>query len=107
MLYEHAVLGLTVDVVSPGGESEASRPALLLVGPEGGFSDEELRRLETITSDPALWFELPLDSGHLQFLNNREIAHYRSPFTDQPDATKKRHLVRTWHRDWGRPTYDG
>ena len=66
-----------------------------------------LRRLETITSDPALWFELPLDSGHLQFLNNREIAHYRSPFTDQPDATKKRHLVRTWHRDWGRPTYDG
>ncbi len=63
--------------------------------------------LETVTADPALWFELPLERGHLQYLNNREIAHYRSPFTDQPDGTKKRHLVRTWHRDWGGPTYDG
>ncbi len=73
--------------------------------------DDELEHalgaLERITADPALWFELPIERGHLQFLNNVSIAHYRSEFVDFDDPRRKRHLVRSWHRDWGRVTYDG
>ncbi len=60
-----------------------------------------------ISTADELWFELPVERGQMQFLNNTETAHYRSTFTDNEDPAKKRHLVRTWHRDWGRPTFDG
>ena len=45
--------------------------------------------------------------GHLQFLNNVDTAHYRSAFVDNDRLELRRHLVRSWHRDWGKPTYDG
>ncbi len=48
-----------------------------------------------------------LERGQLQFLNNVSTAHYRSEFVDFEDAEMKRHLLRTWHRDWGRISYDG
>ena len=63
--------------------------------------------LEEVADSPELWFELPIERGQLQFLNNRTIAHYRSEFRDDEDPTRKRHLVRTWHRAQGLPTYDG
>lgn len=66
-----------------------------------------LAALESVAEDPALWFELPIERGQLQYLNNRQIAHYRSAFRDHPDQTRKRHLIRTWHRDQGLPSYDG
>ena len=68
---------------------------------------DALTALESVADDPELWFELPIERGQLQFLNNRSIAHYRSRFTDHADAARKRHLVRTWHRESGSPTYDG
>lgn len=66
-----------------------------------------LEALESVADDPELWFELPIERGQLQFLNNRSIAHYRSEFADHEDPARKRHLVRTWHRQSGSPTYDG
>ena len=45
--------------------------------------------------------------GQVQFLNNRFIAHHRSRFEDDPDPTRKRHLVRMWYRDTGAAFYDG
>lgn len=66
-----------------------------------------LAALEAVTGDPDLWAELPLARGQMQYLNNRVLAHYRSRFVDHDDPAKKRHLIRTWHRDRGRPTYDG
>jgi len=63
--------------------------------------------LEEVANSPELWFELPIERGQLQFLNNYTIAHYRSEFRDDEDLKRKRHLVRTWHRERGRPTYDG
>jgi len=68
---------------------------------------DALAALEAVADDPDLWFELPIERGQLQFLNNRDIAHYRSTFTDHQDPALKRHLVRTWHRDHGQPGYDG
>lgn len=72
-----------------------------------GETAEALAALEAVTADPALWFEMPLARGQLQYLNNRDLAHYRSHFVDADDPAGKRHLVRTWHRDWGGPGYDG
>ena len=60
-----------------------------------------------LASDSAHWIELPVQRGHCQFLNNRNLVHYRSGFTDHEDPALKRHLIRTWHRGWGAPSYDG
>ena len=63
--------------------------------------------LKEVSEDPELWFELPIERGHMQYINNIDIAHYRSEFVDYTDPQKKRHLVRTWHRDTGQITYNG
>lgn len=63
--------------------------------------------VNTVANAGEIWFELPVERGQIQFLNNLEMAHYRSTFTDHDDPALKRHLVRTWHRDWGQPTFDG
>jgi alpha-ketoglutarate-dependent taurine dioxygenase len=68
---------------------------------------DALAALKTVADHPDLWFELPIERGQLQFLNNRDIAHYRSTFRDHEDPARKRHLVRTWYRERGLPTYDG
>ena len=69
-------------------------------------TSDALAALEHVADDPRLWFELPIERGQVQYLNNRDIAHYRSEFTDYDDPSCKRHLVRTWHRDIGLPSYD-
>ena len=66
-----------------------------------------LDALDEILEDSALLFELPLERGQIQYLNNLEVAHYRSEFIDDPDPQRKRHLLRTWHRESGAPSYDG
>jgi alpha-ketoglutarate-dependent taurine dioxygenase len=70
-------------------------------------TSDALAALETVADHPDLWFELPIERGQVQFLNNRDLAHYRSEFTDDDDPARKRHLVRTWYRERGLPTYDG
>ncbi|MEM7256093.1 MAG: TauD/TfdA family dioxygenase [Pseudomonadota bacterium] len=54
-----------------------------------------------------LWYEAPLERGHIQYLNNHEVAHYRSEFEDFEEPHKKRHLYRLWHRNSGHQSYDG
>jgi hypothetical protein len=61
--------------------------------------------LAEILGDERLWMEFTIARGQLQYLNNGEFAHYRSEFRD--DATAKRHLIRLWLRERGRPFYDG
>lgn len=63
--------------------------------------------LKDVTAEEDLWFGIPIERGQLQYLNNVETAHYRSEFIDHDDPLMKRHLIRTWHRDWGHRTYDG
>jgi alpha-ketoglutarate-dependent taurine dioxygenase len=69
--------------------------------------DDALAALEEITASADLWFEQALERGHLQYLNNTEIAHYRSEFHDDEEASLRRHLIRSWHRERGRPSYAG
>ena len=63
--------------------------------------------LEQVVGEEDLRFELPIERGQLQYLENHRVAHYRSAFADTDDPAAKRLLVRMWHRDEGLQTYDG
>ena len=90
-----------------------ANPSLIMKGYEVAnvMMDDETTNavdaLKEVSEDPTLWFELPIERGHMQYINNIDIAHYRSEIFDDPDSDLKRHLVRTWHRDTGHITYDG
>jgi len=66
-----------------------------------------LDAIDEVCEAPDLWFEAALESGQVQYLNNREIGHYRSAFEDFDDPERKRHLYRLWHRESGDTSYDG
>ena len=66
-----------------------------------------LDAIDEVCEADDLWFEAPLESGQIQYLNNREIGHYRSAFEDHDDPERKRHLYRLWHRESGSSNYDG
>ncbi len=68
---------------------------------------DALEALESVAADPELWIEQDLQRGQIQYLNNRDVMHYRSTFADEGEPARKRHMVRTWHRDWGAPDYEG
>lgn len=90
-----------------------ANPSLIMKGYEvaetkmDSATEDAVLALKEVSEDPSLWFELPIEKGHLQYINNIDIAHYRSEIVDDPEPDKKRHLVRTWHRDTGKTIYDG
>ena len=43
-----------------------------------------------------LAFEMDLEPGDMQFLNNRLILHGRADYRDSPDPARKRHMLRLW-----------
>ena len=74
--------------------------------PDGALA-EALDAVERTLADPALWVQMELGPGDLQYLNNTTVTHYRSTYQDHPDPKHRRHLYRTWHRDTGERTYNG
>ena len=72
--------------------------------PEGKAAFEAMSR---IIEDPSLYCEFTIEPGQLQFVNNRFCGHGRTEYQDEPDPAKKRHLLRLWHRNWGRRSYHG
>ncbi len=66
-----------------------------------------LDELDRIMERPDLRMDFHFDAGQIQFVNNRQIAHKRTAFSDWPEPERKRHLVRLWLRDRGRPFYNG
>ena len=44
--------------------------------------------VDKVCSSDDLWFEAPLEAGQIQYLNNREIGHYRSAFQDFEEPGK-------------------
>jgi len=69
--------------------------------------EQALNSVNTICEQTDLWYEAPLERGHMQYLNNHEVGHYRSEFKDHNDPELKRHLYRLWHRETGSVAYDG
>jgi alpha-ketoglutarate-dependent taurine dioxygenase len=72
--------------------------------PEGA---EALDALSEIISDSRLSVGMMMNRGDMQYLNNLECFHYRSEFEDHDDPRLKRHMFRLWHREKGRPFYNG
>lgn len=48
-----------------------------------------------------------LERGQIVLINNREGLHHREPYVDGDTVAEKRHLVRLWYRNEGRPFFDG
>ena len=68
---------------------------------------DALSAMRDIVNDPAHWTEFRIESGELQYLNNRLFAHCRTEFRDLPSAERRRHLIRVWNRDDGGPDLEG
>ena len=66
-----------------------------------------IEAFETVMNDAALRRDFHFEPGQIQFVNNLAVGHRRTGFTDWPEPERKRHLVRLWLRDEGRPFYNG
>ncbi len=47
------------------------------------------------------------ERGQIQIVNNNRLGHRRTEFHDWPEPERRRHLVRIWLREAGRPFYLG
>lgn len=57
---------------------------------------EAVNAFHDVACLPELYFEMDLEPGDLQLLNNHVICHARTQFEDDEDHDKKRHLFRQW-----------
>jgi alpha-ketoglutarate-dependent taurine dioxygenase len=69
--------------------------------------EEAMDAMQTIVNDPAHWVEFRIETGHIQYINNRQFAHARTKFADAQAASIQRHLIRCWYRDAGMPELEG
>lgn len=51
---------------------------------------------EEIASDPALYLDMELAPGEIQFLSNHVVLHARTAYEDPPEPDRRRHLLRLW-----------
>lgn len=58
------------------------------------FFDEMLQR-------PDLCYNMRLEKGDIQLLNNHFVLHSRTEYVDFPDPAEKRHLMRLWLSSYG------
>jgi alpha-ketoglutarate-dependent taurine dioxygenase len=63
--------------------------------------------LDEVFSRPELIAEHYMQPGQIQYVNNREIGHSRTAFTDHAEPELRRYLVRLWLRDAGHRGYRG
>lgn len=66
-----------------------------------------LEALRAITESPQLGKSFEFARGQIQIVNNRKLGHRRTGYTDHSDPARRRHLVRIWIRNHGRPFYMG
>jgi hypothetical protein len=55
-----------------------------------------MQLIEDIANDPAFHVEMDFRPGDIQLLNNAVILHAREAYEDDPDPSKRRHLLRLW-----------
>jgi len=60
-----------------------------------------------VINEPGMGREFEFSPGQIQILDNRRIGHRRTAFEDWPEPERRRHLVRLWFRQAGRPFYHG
>ena len=68
---------------------------------------EALEYLEEVSNRPDVRIDFLMEPGELLFVNNCLIMHSRAEFQDSEDPALKRHLLRLWLREDGRPACKG
>lgn len=68
---------------------------------------DALDALVEVAKDTDLWIEMRMERGQIQFINNRQILHYRSSYLDYEEPELQRRMIRLWYRETGRPMYNG
>ena len=75
--------------------------------PFDGETRDAFEAMTRIVEDPELYCSFVIEPGQLQVVNNRSFGHGRTEYVDAENAAQRRHLLRLWHRDWGRRSYCG
>lgn len=57
---------------------------------------EALDMFDALCRDDMLRYDMELQPGDMQFVNNYVVLHSRTQYEDHPDTDKKRHLLRLW-----------
>ena len=57
---------------------------------------EALDLFDQLANDPALSFQMELQTGDVQLVHNHTLLHDRTAFEDWPEPERKRHLLRLW-----------
>ncbi len=63
------------------------------------FTDREQELLdlyEEIAADPALYLDMDLAPGDVQWLSNHTVLHARTAYEDHAEPERRRHLLRLW-----------
>ncbi len=63
------------------------------------LSDRQRRaldRFDELADSPEHSLEMVLEPGDIQLLSNHTIAHSRTAYSDPPEPSKRRHLLRLW-----------
>jgi hypothetical protein len=68
---------------------------------------EALDFMDRVADRPNVRLRLRLEPGEASFTNNCLLLHTRTEFTDSDDPALKRHLMRLWLREDGRPMAPG
>ncbi len=64
--------------------------------------------IQELAETDAFRFDMVLEQGDMQFLNNHVMIHSRTQFEDHDDPDRKRHLLRLWLSiPGGRPLCEG
>lgn len=71
------------------------------------LSRDALMTAMAVIGERKLSAEYMLERGQIVFINNREGLHHRANYSDGDTVEEKRHLVRLWFRNEGRPFFDG
>ena len=66
-----------------------------------------IQALQRVSERSGLGKAFEFRRGQIQIVNNKRLAHRRTAFRDWPEPERRRHLVRIWLRDKGRPFYLG
>ncbi|MBT3767815.1 MAG: TauD/TfdA family dioxygenase [Rhodospirillaceae bacterium] len=106
---------LRTSIFSWDGERLTARPNPFYVRQAfemGGIEmDSELtdaiEAMLEVAKDSDLWIEMRMERGQMQFLNNRQVLHYRSSYIDYDEPERRRHAIRMWYRNSGSPLYGG
>lgn len=108
MVIEHPIFEATPAGVTGRLSRFQVRNGHALAGvPLDAVGEAALEALDQVMARPDMTLDFHFEAGQMQFVHNRRLAHKRTGFRDWPEPEKKRHLVRLWLRDHGRPSYHG